>query len=1367
MNRKLTIKRVGNHLPTIILVGFLFFGITLSLLSLVGLPDCLLRKIEEAAAAHGIYLKIGELHLEPSKGLAARADGIQLYTKADAEAPLLKAGSVTASLHLTDLLMGQAKPKNIRLDNIQADIPVTDAPGKTLTLKELSLNGSVDRRGNLHITAGTLNLQGVVLKLSGFLKQFLYKAQNVEEETETETETETHAPFDLSALLAEYSGYTNKVYHYIDAQQWAENETPELRAEFYIHKHPNVTLTGEVPCYNFDIFHLRDARLNLSYKDNTITINNLAFRTVNPPSKAALQAAFEREQRNLAFRFSSTASLIPMLRKLLGEENAGLLNKITHAPEHAPAITLNGAICFEENYSLSRIVINGELEQKQLHIGEQMVDSMAVAFYYRNGDFNLNKLKLAFGSSRLNISASANEGAGSAEVQADVNIQETLALVNELVPSPVVIPEEIAVGERLTLTAKADLSTAIFESGQTDWYKFIPDISNLTLGLQLDSVQTAGITLTKPDISLRINVLRQQDNKLPTGAEKVELTLKADKLTTPQVAVSQAKLHLLATDIDSRDGDISIAELALNPEDAGLATEMSSNGIRAAAPAAKLTAKQLRYSAGNFNIEKIGGAIELANLTSEGLHTGKLALTLQEVCGLALPRGETTRFCSLARLRAEVADVNLAGNSLGNLQGDINIGENEQGSISLQLNLPSSPHTNTLQADVDWSKLPLISLSEIQVQIAPAEFQNLLKHYEISIPEIELPEQLTVTGQLVYHTSQKRVDDAKLQLTIPELVRTPCRVKPFIGQKVAIGLQADITLNPSADENYLYTAELDVTHGKDSLQATVVGDTSGTVKVTGTNTIRADVVDKLIDSYKAHQIIRDFDFGANSRNKVTEINVTVDYSDGLKVDSYCKAELRNVGYQLAVIQVDPQGNEKKYTPTNRPAYTTVEHATCYVKARVRYHTAQNGQKPKDECTITIGDIVMNYDNSSWLSCQDFSKLGISGNKQAQLRREFRNTTLKGDAVIIDVENSFVELVNVRGNVYPSYSLGMFYAPLHDFMADILMPYPVNVNTNNCVFPIYHDCKRPMTGNIRAEAAKLCGFRFLGTTIPLQKFNGFIHLTDDYVLLDRMNAACWQGVLNAAVKIGITGERTSFDGHVEARNMSLKSILNSYNTEFSDGLCYGELRFRSPSPELKDIQGYGKASIVNGDLMGFSLFQPIGDLVSDLPAKLLLLESSAKQQKPGYISKVFSSTGKTISSIGNGAKFIPGYNHVFAYDIQDAHAKFAIADGKLKVYEMKALGYNLNVKMKLLIDLDTLYIKGNLWPKITSLPTVVLSPVTFLSNFMIDILIFGEIDKLDWKLGLDRRFKDTEPSATADSPAQKYKPVAEKKKKTGS
>lgn len=1368
MSRKLTIRRVGSLLPTITLVGFLFFCITLGWFSVMGLPESLLRKIEATAAAQGIYLKVGGLHLEPTKGLAVQANNICLYSNATEQKPLLKADSVTASIHVGSLLTGDVKLKTLRVDRAGVDIPVTDTPGQSLKLSDFSLSARIDRRETLHLTSAALNLQGIALRLSGSVQLSPLLAVSP-----TTTEPATPAePIDITSLLAQYAEYTDKIYHTITEQHWCQHETPLLRAEFELDGTPYVTITGEVPRYDFDIFHLRDTRLNIGYKDDTLTINNLSFHTIDPPSDAALQAAFRHTSRELGFRFASTTSLVPMLRSLLGTDETPLLNKITHAPEHAPSIALSGSVSFEENFSPTHISLNGELEQKHLIVGEHTIDRLTLAFFYRDGDFNLNKLQLAFGENNLSVSAAASHGKGQAEIQADVNIRETLALVNEFTTEPISIPTEITPGDRMQLSCKADLTTPLFEAGQTEWQQFTPDIQNLQLTLKLDSLQTEGLTLSKPAVSLALTQLVQSENKLPTGAGTARLTFDAEKVDTESADLTDVRLSLNAEDISFTDDRLSIARLAINPDKLPLGKEVSFGSVNIRKPELQLTAEQLVCEEGRFTMAGACAFAGIDGLTDGDISTGRITITAYDLQQLTLPHHNSEHLFSLADIAVELTDFAHRGQSLCSLKGHINAAEGKQGAIDLQIEPTGSSQPNTLRAQVDWRDLTRISITNISADLAPAAFGAITEHLEIDIPQIKLPEKLTATGQLVYNTDKQQAEDINLHLSIPELVRTPCRVKPFIGRQVAIGVQADVTMQPEENADYHYHADLHVTHGKDSLQAAIDGTTAGKLHVTGTNTIRADVVDKLIDSNKAHEIIRDFDFRDNSRNLISGIDVTVDYANGLSVDSYCDVELRQVGYQLAAIEADEQGNEKAVPTPDRSAYTTAERATCYVRAKVRYDVTRDGKSLKDECALTIGNIDMMYDNSPWLVRQDFEKLGISKDNLAEIRRKHRNTTLKGDAVIIDVEHSFVELVNVRGCVYPSYSLGMFYAPLHEFLADIAMPYPADIETKSCVFPIYHDCTRPMSGNIRVESQRKCGFRFLGTTIPLQHFNGFIHLTDDYVLLDRMNAACWQGVLNAAVKIGFSGKRTSFDGQVKARNMSLKSILTSYNTEFSDALCNGELRFRSPTPDLKDIQGYGEVSIVNGDLMGFTLFQPIGDLVSDLPSKLLMLESSVKSReagkKPGYIARVFSGTGEAISDIGNKAKIIPGYNHIFAYDIQDAHARFAIADGLLRIYEMKALGYNLNVKMKLDIDLDTLYIKGNLWPKINSLPTVILSPITFLSDFVIDILVFGEIDKLDWKFGLDPRINEEQPSATANGCSQKYKPVSEKtKKKTGS
>lgn len=1366
MKRKLTIRRVGNHIPTITLVGFLFLCITLAWLSFVGLPGSLLRKIEQAAANEGIYLQLASLHLEPSRGLAVRADNIVLYPDKEVSAALLKAKSITIGLSFSELFKGKLAPGLVELKNARANLPVTNAPDAKLKLRNINLTARTDSSGNLNISTAALHLHGIVIRMSGEItdyRRFFAPASTV-------GDAQTSQPINIPALLEQYAPYTDKAYQIIENQKWTAQEAPEVRLDIVYREKLTAIISGEIPRYDFDIFHIRNTRLNLSYKDDTITINNLAFDTIDPPSTVSLQAAFARESRELGFNFESDASLIPMLTQALGDD-AGILKKITHKAEHAPHISLTGSVSFGEDYTLSKVRLNGELVQKQLLIGERILDQLKLVFYYNDGNFNINQLELNFGNNHLSLNAAANNGMGTAELRADLHIEQTLALVNEFTPEPISIPEQYTVGERLKLRASAALTTPDFKAGKKEWQHFTPNIHNLDIEISLNHLQTKDIELTAPALHLQLAGLTQTEHKVPTGADKLAITLTADEVTAADYNVHKPAIKIAAEQISYTDDILNIGSLAFTPAASHSLSQLTIAGLCIRDAGLQTTISELKWEDNLLTIGEVSGNLSVATLTHGDIQLGQVELNLAQVRELTLPAAPPVHLFAGADLTASVGEITYEGRRMGNLKSEISVAEGRTGKINMALFIPSTDGKdtaeNTLAANVDWTNTSRIKINDIELKTLPASFDGILEHFKIDIPQIRLPNTLSATGSLICDTESGKAEDVKIKLIIPELIRKPLRVKAFAGEEINIGLTADITMNPSAGEGYDYDADLHITHGSNEFTGQINGSTEGKLHVTGSNTIRADVIDRLIDSQTAHAIIRDFRFRDNSRNIVTAIDVTVDYSNGLSVDTYCNAELVNVGYQLAVIEEDAAGNEKLRTDLGKNPYTIAEHATCYVRTKVRYDVLKNGKPTKDECAVTIGNITMNYNNSEWLRRQDFTALGYTPQQIADIRKRHKTTTLLGDAVIIDVENSFVELVNVRGCVYPSYSLGMFYAPLHEFLGDIVMPHPADIETKSCVFPIYSDCKRPMSGSISAASKTKCGFRFLGTTIPLHNFSGFIHLTDDYVLLDKMNAASWEGVLDAVVKIGFRGKRTSFDGMINARNMNLKSILASYNTEFKPALCNGFLRFRAPSPDLNDIQGYGEVHVENGDLMGFTLFQPIGDLVTDLPAKLLMLETAAKnetiKQDTGYISKVFSGTGDMISSIGNKAKIIPGYNHIFAYDIQDAFAKFVIADGKLRAYDMKALGYNLNVDMKLSIDLETLYIRGNLWPKITSLPTVILSPLTFLSDFMIDILIFGEIDDLNWKFGLDRNLKGEPPSVSSKKGDKKYKPVSEKKK----
>jgi hypothetical protein len=81
--------------------------------------------------------------------------------------------------------------------------------------------------------------------------------------------------------------------------------------------------------------------------------------------------------------------------------------------------------------------------------------------------------------------------------------------------------------------------------------------------------------------------------------------------------------------------------------------------------------------------------------------------------------------------------------------------------------------------------------------------------------------------------------------------------------------------------------------------------------------------------------------------------------------------------------------------------------------------------------------------------------------------------------------------------------------------------------------------------------------------------------------------------------------------------------------------------------------------------------------------------------------------------------------------------------------MKAKGYNLSVDTKLDIDLGSLTLKGGLWPRISSVPTALISPITILSKFLIDINIYGELLNPEWEIGLSKKLKEEAASLISE------------------
>ena len=155
---------------------------------------------------------------------------------------------------------------------------------------------------------------------------------------------------------------------------------------------------------------------------------------------------------------------------------------------------------------------------------------------------------------------------------------------------------------------------------------------------------------------------------------------------------------------------------------------------------------------------------------------------------------------------------------------------------------------------------------------------------------------------------------------------------------------------------------------------------------------------------------------------------------------------------------------------------------------------------------------------------------------------------------------------------------------------------------------------------------------------------------------------------------------------------------------------------------------------------------------------------AEPAPPNWADKlirfIFDSGSDAVDTMQDSAYKLPFANHFLRYGIDSASSRFDIRNGHLITRNMVASGYNLDVRTKLDINLDTLTLTGNLWPQISSVPTVLISPITILSNFLIDINLHGDLVDPQWKIGLSKKLQGQEASLRAE-PKEGNSPASDK------
>lgn len=1348
MNKGPVIKRKGSIIPTICLILLVLICTVVIWLSTAGLPRFVVEKIEAAIAAKGVPIKIEKVKLDIFMRAGVEAEGIKVYAKPEDEAPIISADTLRATFSPLKLLTGEVEIKTLQLVNGTIDVPVSDsADQQNLTTHDINISATF-HNGYMQLTTSDLKLEGIPIHIKGNIKlSDILTGETAEEENEKLV---------IPAIIKTCQTIIDRVYHQIEQQHWQPNEYPELYLDIVSDQVLKLHVQARAPKYDIDDFHFRDAIADINYEGDRLLINNLEFKTIAPDSHVRLKGGYEVDTHKLNVTLESDADLLDMGKALTLQEDIPWLNKLSHKPDDAPHIKLSINAVFGQNLTLNSATIDGEIDQKKLHIGHTVVDNLQLSFFYNNGDFNINKLVLKFPDGKVHFRATSKDGTGAAVLEAHLPIIRTISLINEFTDSPIIIPVGLKFGNNISFNAKAKLTMPEFKAGDTYQNQFIPSISNIQAQVKFEKLQFMGCNFTEPELTFSILKGAEQNTTLLNSAEIAQFHLTAKNFTysldnTPILVLNtpQVKVDLKGVGITEGVDNIHVANAQLHFD----ADSVDLKGMVIDNVNICAEADTIRYTS-----EHKGLSNAKVSLSASSAKKGDLEISdINLASDIALKEsGAWHELLSAATLSLVAESIKYEGTPLGKFHTSLTISENSEGLLNVQF----FPATDTpeahakLTADTFITKDGLIHIKNLDAYLPCSNLVHVTDAFDIQFNDIEIPRYITLTGAASIHADTMIPSDVQVNVKIPEIVRTPHRIKRFQGEKITVATELELHAKEKGEGQYTYNGRLKVNHQSGELTSSFNGDTASHLHVTGTNTIRPDVVDKLLDYDDAHEILRDFNFDNKSKSQIENIVVDVQHNNGICVKVDCDITLKDIGYQLSAIEEDKNGTEQPNKKLGKLPFSNVIHAKTHLTANYRENVCSaDGKTLPTISEIEMHDVTLEYDNQAWLKLQDFSKLGVKAQN-----KKHRTSTLKGDKVAIDIEKGSVKLTNVRGTVYAAYSLGMFYPELRDYLSILLTPYPTKISTEHCQFPIYSDSKEKMQGNISVSSNDLVGLDLLGTQIPLTKFTGFINLTDDYIFLDRMNARCWDGTVNAAVKIGISDSAPAFDGQVTAQNMNLQKIANSYDSSLDPALCEAKIRFRSKTSEIEDIQAYGNMRIVNGNLLSLSIFQPIGAFVSDVTGNMQELEESAqKNETRNVLQRLSSRTGATINAIGNQldktAQYIPGYNHIFAYDLQDALIDFTIDKGHFKTSRFKAVGYNLKVTGYLDINIDTTEIYGNMWPEVSSLPTVVLSPITFLSDFMLDIVIHGKIDDIQWSFRLDHRINNNSPK-TADSAKDK-------------
>jgi len=232
----------------------------------------------------------------------------------------------------------------------------------------------------------------------------------------------------------------------------------------------------------------------------------------------------------------------------------------------------------------------------------------------------------------------------------------------------------------------------------------------------------------------------------------------------------------------------------------------------------------------------------------------------------------------------------------------------------------------------------------------------------------------------------------------------------------------------------------------------------------------------------------------------------------------------------------------------------------------------------------------------------------------------------------------VRIANVRTTLRPTDAIFWIEPKLAKVVAPYKFRSPPTLVANGLVQ--YRGGKKTRL-EIAVDGSSGMDYVFLGKTLPLERVQGKLLITDDRVQLLPVEGMLFGGEVKGTADISIAKEDPRYRASVSLAGVDFPKLTDLYfKYETARGELSGTYDFQGLSEDARTMQGAGKIKVANGDVFVIPVFGPLSGLLSAIVPGAGY--SVAKQATASFTTKDgvihtddFKVSGKLFGMVGHG------------------------------------------------------------------------------------------------------------------------------------